>query len=160
MPQAFPAETERRKASIADNDDSAIVAESPAPAIAPARSAAVPAPPSANNARSDGGSAAGKLTNESSAMARAPATTSSALAERGSPNGGSAAPAAKTMARPAAPGAVDQDPDAWIVRIRKLYEDGRQQDAARELVAMRSAFPDADGRLPESMRAWAATVKR
>ena len=51
------------------------------------------------------------------------------------------------------------DVDAWIVRIRKLHDDGKLADAAKELVAMRAAVPDADRRLPAELRAWAATVK-
>jgi hypothetical protein len=51
------------------------------------------------------------------------------------------------------------DVDAWIVRIRKLHDDGKLADAAKELVAMRTAVPGADRRLPPELRAWAATVK-
>ena len=51
------------------------------------------------------------------------------------------------------------DVDAWIARIRKLHDDGKLADAAKELVAMRAAVPDADRRLPAELRAWAATVK-
>jgi hypothetical protein len=51
------------------------------------------------------------------------------------------------------------DVDAWIVRIRKLHDDGKLADAAKELVALRAAIPDADRRLPPELRAWAATVK-
>ncbi len=51
------------------------------------------------------------------------------------------------------------DIDASIVRIRKLHDEGRLADAAKELLALRQAIPDADGRLPPELRAWAATVK-
>ena len=51
------------------------------------------------------------------------------------------------------------DVDAWIVRIRKLHDDGKLAEAAKELVALRAAIPDADHRLPPELRAWAATVK-
>ena len=51
------------------------------------------------------------------------------------------------------------DVDAWIVRIRKLHDDGKLADAVKELIAMRVAVPDADRRLPPELRAWAATVK-
>ena len=51
-------------------------------------------------------------------------------------------------------------PAAWIEEIRKLYETQRFTDAARELNAFRTAYVDADARLPESLRAWAATVAR
>jgi hypothetical protein len=159
MPQAFPADAERRKMAGADSDEAARVIDGPAPDIASARSAAVPAAPSATITRGDAGFATDKLAKEADAVARTPATAPSAQLARTSPSGGGAAPAAKTAASAEATGVVAQDPDAWIARIRRLYDDGKQQDAAKELVAMRSAFPDADGRLPESMRAWAATVK-
>ncbi len=52
------------------------------------------------------------------------------------------------------------DVDARIARIRKLHDDGKLADAAKELNALRAAVPDADNRLPPELRAWAATVKR
>jgi hypothetical protein len=51
-------------------------------------------------------------------------------------------------------------PAAWIERIRKLYDEQRLVEAARELNAFRAAHVDADARLPESLRLWAATVTR
>jgi Meckel syndrome type 1 protein len=63
----------------------------------------------------------------------------------------------KNVARQDAAPAVDAD--AWIARIRKLHDEGKLADAAKELVAMRAAVPDADARLPRELRAWAATVK-
>ena len=53
-----------------------------------------------------------------------------------------------------------RSPAEWIDEIRKLYETQRFTDAARELNAFRAAYVDADARLPESLRAWAATVAR
>ncbi len=52
------------------------------------------------------------------------------------------------------------DVDAWIARIRKLHDDGKLADAAKELNMLRAAIPDTDSRLPPELRAWAATVKR
>ncbi len=63
----------------------------------------------------------------------------------------------KTAANSATARAIDVD--AWIVRIRKLHDEGKLADAAKELVALRQAVPDADSRLPSELRAWAATVK-
>jgi len=159
MPQAFPADAERRKMARADSDDAAPVIDPPAPDIASARSAGVPAAPSATVTRGNAGFATGKLAKEADTVARTPALAPSAPVARASPIGGGAAPTAKTAASAETTGGATQDPDAWIARIRKLYDDGKTKDAAKELVAMRSALPDADGRLPESMRAWAATVK-
>ena len=61
------------------------------------------------------------------------------------------APVAKLATRP---------PAAWIERIRMLHAEQRFDEAARELNAFRDAYPDADARLPESLRAWAASVPR
>jgi hypothetical protein len=65
----------------------------------------------------------------------------------------------KTVARKDAAAAPAVDVDAWIARIRKLHDEGKLADAAKELVALRAAVPDADARLPRELRAWAATVK-
>jgi hypothetical protein len=51
------------------------------------------------------------------------------------------------------------DVGARIARIRKLHDDGKLAEAAKKLVALRAAIPDADRRLPADLRAWAATVK-
>ena len=66
---------------------------------------------------------------------------------------------AKTTARADAPSAPAIDVGAWIIRIRKLHDEGKLADAAKELVALRAVVPDADARLPRELRAWAATVK-
>jgi len=47
----------------------------------------------------------------------------------------------------------------FVLRIRELHEAGRLDEAARELVAFRNAYPDADAKLPPALRAWAATVR-
>jgi hypothetical protein len=51
-------------------------------------------------------------------------------------------------------------PEAWVERIRMLHAQQRLDEAARELNAFRDAYPDADGRLPEPLRQWAASVAR
>jgi hypothetical protein len=51
------------------------------------------------------------------------------------------------------------DVDAWIARIRHLYDAGKSAEAAKELTALRAAVPDADRRLPPDLHAWAATVE-
>jgi hypothetical protein len=51
-----------------------------------------------------------------------------------------------------------QPADAWVRRIADLYAAGDDAAAAAELRAFRAAYPDADSRLPEPLRAWAATV--
>jgi hypothetical protein len=64
--------------------------------------------------------------------------------------------------KPSAPLALQAtlSPDAWIARIDELLRAGRRDEAARELRAFRGAHADADARLPESLRAWAASVPR
>jgi hypothetical protein len=54
---------------------------------------------------------------------------------------------------------VPRDSAEWIARIRAQHAAGNLQEAARELTAFRAAYRDADMRLPEDLRAWAATVK-
>jgi hypothetical protein len=50
--------------------------------------------------------------------------------------------------------------DAFVTRIRELVDAGRLDEAVRELQAFRAAYADADARLPEPLKAWAASVPR
>lgn len=63
-------------------------------------------------------------------------------------------------AKPETSAAVPTNPAQWIERIRTLRRDGREQEAQAALREFRAAYADADTRLPEELRAWAATVKR
>jgi hypothetical protein len=49
--------------------------------------------------------------------------------------------------------------DEWIARIRTLRSEDRLPDAMRALADFRTAFRDADARLPEDLRDWAKTVR-
>lgn len=68
--------------------------------------------------------------------------------------------------RPAAPAARatlqglagPQAADAWVARIVDRHAAGDLDAAGADLRAFRAAYPDADSRLPESLREWAATV--
>jgi len=51
-------------------------------------------------------------------------------------------------------------PDDWITRIRGFIDRADDAGAARELAAFRTAYADADARLPADLRAWAAGVPR
>ena len=51
------------------------------------------------------------------------------------------------------------DADARLARIRELYGEGKLTEAAKELVALRAALPDADRRLPPELQKWPATVE-
>jgi hypothetical protein len=130
-PQPFPAEKKSPAAETADSKDPA--------RTAPALAAAPVVAQSAEPARAE--------------VHRPGETAASAPAASGTVR------MAKAVARVDAPSAPAIDIDAWIIRIRKLHDEGKLADAAKELVALRAAIPDADGRLPPELRAWAATVK-
>jgi hypothetical protein len=49
-------------------------------------------------------------------------------------------------------------PDDWARRIAALHTSGDLDAAAAELRAFRETYPDADDRLPQSLRSWAASV--
>ena len=68
--------------------------------------------------------------------------------------------AAPAVAKQSAADAQVMSPEQRITRIRALLSEGRKEDAARELIALRAAYPDADARLPADLQAWAATIKR
>jgi len=71
-----------------------------------------------------------------------------------------ARPSAMAGAAPPAPAeaAAQESPDAWARRIAELHDAGDVAAAAAELRAFREAYPDADDRLPESLRGWAASL--
>ncbi len=78
---------------------------------------------------------------------------------RGAPMASGAAVLAKSRASAESAPMKAVDVDATIMRIRKLHDDGKLGEAAKELLALRAVIPDADARLPPELRAWAATVK-
>jgi len=51
-------------------------------------------------------------------------------------------------------------PAEFVARIEALLAAGKVDEAARELNRFRAAYPDADQRLPQALRAWAASVDR
>ena len=101
-------------------------------------------------------------------LAPAPAAKNEAdrAAEQGSAAGALAAPQTPQAAAPAlakrlaAADAQAMSPEQWIARIRALLNERKNEDAARELIAFRGAYADADARLPPDLQAWAATIKR
>ena len=48
--------------------------------------------------------------------------------------------------------ALARDPDAWLVRIRKLRDDGREDEAIGELREFDALVPDAKQRMPTELR--------
>ena len=149
----------------------------PAPAVAPAKPVAkVTAPPAAsatgNGAPTQSRTAAATEVQRAATAAPQPFPAEKKAESAESDVKDRARMTSKLAAAPEASGAVALgktatrmdsatgiDVDAWIARIRKLHDEGRLADAAKELVAMRAAVSDADARLPRELRAWAATVK-
>src|SRR5690348_3686268 len=91
-----------------------------------------------------------------------PPATASATAPAAAPAaalaGAPAAPSAAEPTREQAAARVDagHDATAWIQRIRTLLRESRRDEAAEELARFRAAFADADARLPDDLRAFAA----
>ena len=151
VPQPFPAEKKAESAQSAESVDMKNLARA-APATEPAV-----APPVAQFS-----DAARKDERQRTEPLQSPPAAAGSMA-LGKTAANSAVPARaigleKTAANSAVP-ARAIDVDASVVRIRKLHDEGRLADAAKELLALRQAIPDADGRLPPELRAWAATVK-
>ncbi|MEO8346189.1 MAG: hypothetical protein ABI607_10890 [Betaproteobacteria bacterium] len=87
-------------------------------------------------------------------------TRSNEVARPGAPaTAAGAVTVAKSALRQEATSAKAIDIDASITRIRKLHDEGKLAEAAKELVALRAIVPDADQRLPPELRPWAATVR-
>jgi hypothetical protein len=147
-PQPFPAEKKNEFADVAQQRLQASEAprqQQAAAATATRQKQAAESPPPARMAAaSDEARLRDAGASQSSFASGAAAPGTVALAKTGS----SAESSAKAI-----------DIDGWITRIRKLHDDGKLADAAKELVALRAAVPDADRRLPPELRAWAATVK-
>ena len=134
-PEPFPADRAspaQAPASPPPVQESAPVSPPPAPAAA-ARSA----PADARNAESARRDAAQSATGAVD-RAAAPALAKSAVKD-------------ESQARRA---------DEFVARIRRLRSEGKMEEAAQELAAFRTAFADADARLPSDLREWAASVKR
>jgi hypothetical protein len=58
----------------------------------------------------------------------------------------------------AAPDGATTTPEAWARRIETLHDAGEKDAAAEALQAFRTAYPDADQYLAESLWPWAAAV--
>ncbi len=129
-PEAFPAEPERKQESDPVAQD-----RGNARALAKESAALAPATPSPKAVTAPAAGAA---------MARTDAAAARADGKR----------------RDEAAATPPLAPDAWVKKIVALMDTGRRDDAARELRAFRNAYPDADSRLPPSLRDWAATVRR
>lgn len=86
-----------------------------------------------------------------SAVGVAPRST----ADGGDATGALRAPTPARLAKlSASTQAKAREPEAWIARIGKLREEGRTEEAQKELREFRSAFGDAEQRLPLELREW------
>ena len=87
-----------------------------------------------------------------------PARAAESMAKRASPMADSALANADLSAEGRV--AALRTSESFVLRIRELHEAGRLDEAARELVAFRKAYPDADAQLPPALRPWAATIQK
>ena len=115
---------ESRKDTARDERQAATGAVAQAPAAAPAPAPPPPASAARLRAQSDAVSSAGQSRNMRNEQKNVEEDM-------------------RTLAR---------DPDAWIVRIRKLRDDGNVAQAQRELKEFRALVPDAERRLPPDLR--------
>lgn len=167
-PEPFPAGPMQQKTESAVGGLARSETKRDVPATeAPAKPAPPPPPPSAPSdaladARKDMSAdrqLAASAPAQAPAVAAAPAPAmrmrEEARAQMQAPAAaaGAGAPTTKNMA------SIDEearararDPDAWIVRIRKLRDEGHTADALRELKEFRELVPDAEKRLPADLR--------
>jgi hypothetical protein len=47
----------------------------------------------------------------------------------------------------------------WIAKIRRLRDEGKSDEAAKELAAFRAVYPDHEQRLPPDLRNWRVPAK-
>ena len=133
--QAAPAEAVPQRRNERDATSGFVAA--PPPAAAPA------SPPPPMVAQSLG--AARESTDAVEPAARAKARTAEAAGAR-------AMAPSKAMA--------DSAPDAFVAEIRRLLAAGDREGAVRELQRFRRTHTDADARLPDDLRPFAASVPR
>ena len=119
-------------------------AESAAAGLAAGKLQAAPEPPARNESKRDA---------ESQAAPVARQMQEAETARRSAP---------KTAADAAAGGMMDQRAKAqpklavpdWIALIRKLRDENKMDEAAKELAAFRTAYPDHERLLPPDLRDW------
>lgn len=132
-----------------------------APAQGPVTKAAAPAaealPAQAPPSRQEAASAEASATVPApTAATPAPAAKSEPMARR------AAAPPAEAQADSVSAAAAGSalSPEQWTRRIESLYTAGDEAGAAAALDEFRRVYPDADARLPPTLRAWATSVPR
>jgi hypothetical protein len=143
--QPFPGDAPKREVGASTLDG----ATPAAGAVAPAPSPAAPAEAPRDVQRASEG-AAGFAPAPGGARRAQAADTASVDRKSAATPGILQTQAAKGRAKTAPELSV---PD-WIARIRRLRDDGRTDDAARELAAFRAAHPDHERLLPPDLRSW------
>jgi len=158
-PEPFPAAPMQQKTEAVGGKAARSEMKREAPtAGAPAKPVAAPPPPPAPAASSDAMADARKDTSAERQVAAAPVPAAApAPAMRAQMQAPASAAAAGALSKNTA--SLDEearararDPDAWIVRIRKLRDAGRTADALKELKEFRELVPDAEKRLPPDLR--------
>lgn len=156
--QQAPAETRQVPAPAADDAMRPMPASPARDAAASAGAArafpATPTPAAAPSPPAPSASALGKLEAPPApapapALAPAPraaAPASSFVAEPPAAASGTTM-RADSVRKAAAPPAVEE----WLARIRKLRDEGRTEDLAREVAAFRAAYPNEETRLNEAL---------
>ena len=133
-----------------DNGGPSVVSDMPAPATT------TPAPPPPRGEPA----ALAKVEEAGGSAERVRETAGARATEARAP-----APASKVAVRQEAvrQGAAQHDatlPVAeWIAKIRRLRDEGKLDEAAKELAAFRAAYPDHEQRLPADLRDWRVPVK-
>ncbi len=166
--EPFPADATRREvagASVAAPPTATAGTVEPGPAVAPQRSAAPVAnvPARRAGARDAAEAQGATVTAPAAAHAGAPVAqsgTPAPMAVRKTSESEGARALGKTVAEPSiAKQADDRAKDRaklpaaeWVALIRKLREEGRTDDAAKELAAFRVAYPDHARLLPPDLR--------
>jgi hypothetical protein len=92
--------------------------------------------------------------------APAASDTANIMSEEREATAGLAPRAALETAAKQSVAATAESPADWASRIAALHDAGDLAAAEAELRAFRAAHPDADGYLPEPVRAWASSVSR
>jgi len=157
-PEPFPAAPMQQKTEAVGDKAARSEMKRDAPAAgAPAKPAAAPPPPPAPAASSDATADARKDMSAERQVAAAPVPAAAPAPAMRAQIQAPASAAAGALSKNTASlneeaRARARDPDAWIVRIRKLRDESRTADALRELKEFRELVPDAEKRLPPDLR--------
>jgi hypothetical protein len=160
VPEPFPADAVKREAKqdavAALPPPASTPAESGATGMAAGKLSSAPEPPVQGAAMRDAQRATAPV---SQSFAPKPAAPTRRLQESESTRNAAAAGGATSAELDAAVDARAKTPAKlavpdWIALIRKLRDEGKSDEAAKELAAFRAAYPDHDRLLPSDLRDW------